>query len=258
MILDAMFEAGIPTPAREPRVLTDCGPCPGCRPAAIQAATEARVVVCAACGATYEPEAVPAPSSATERVPSHERKGADRSRPRGSDAPLRAVVTELLAWDFARNHCGGRASRSSIAGVLEVIRSGIVGDGNRGTKGTWRGGAAEVQTRTVPVSTATAQRYAALSPELRAIADAVIEDGGGCSLRPLALIEAQNEKGRGLAIELGLEARVGWRLADERQREKWLKKILRKDKAPAIEGMEQGGRDALEMLANAWIARAAA
>ena len=169
---------------------------------------------------------------------------------------LRAVVAELLAWDFARNGAS-YAQRSSIAGVIEVLRSGIVGDGCSSTKGTWRPGASPPE-RVVRASPLTSARYAALSPELRAVADAIVDDGGGMSLRSLTIIEAASEDHRGLAIELGIEARIGWRLADEKQREKWRGKVIRRDRAPAIAGMEQAGREALERLLAAWAVRVAA
>jgi hypothetical protein len=85
-----------------------------------------------------------------------------------------------------------------------------------------------------------------------------VDDGGGLSLRAVAIIEAASEDHRGLAIELGLEARIGWRLADEKQREKWRGKIVRRDRAPAVAGMEQAGREALERLLAAWAVRVAA
>lgn len=219
--------------------------CPGCSIAATQAAHRDAPATCADCGSSWEPEAPVAPPRAIARAPRPPRS-------LRADVALRSVVAELLAWDYARHHCGARAQRSSVAGVLEVLRSGIVGDGCSGTKGTWRGGAAEVQTRVVPVSDATGERYAALPPRLQAIADAVLTDGGGCSLRPLTILDAASESGRGLALELGLEARIGWRLASEGQREKWLKKIVRKDRAPAIAGMEQCGSEALARLLLGW------
>lgn len=144
-----------------------------------------------------------------------------------------------------------------MAGVVEVLRTGIVGDGCSSTKGTWREGATP-PARVVRASTLTTARYAALSAELRAVADAITDDGGGVSLRSLTIVEAASESGRGLAIELGLEARIGWRIADEKQRAKWRSKILRKDRAPALAGMEQCGRDALARLVAAWGVRVAA
>jgi hypothetical protein len=90
------------------------------------------------------------------------------------------------------------------------------------------------------------------------VADAIVDDGGGVSLRSLTIVEAASEDGRGLAVELGLEARVGWRLADEKQREKWRGKIVRRDRAPAVAGMEQAGREALGRLLAAWAVRVAA
>ena len=225
---------GIPTYAQER--------CSECLPAATRAAHEGASHACSACGSIWSPEPTQSPAR----------------RPAAPVPPpsLRAVVAELLAWDFARSGAS-YAQRSSIAGVIEVLRSGIVGDGCSSTKGTWRAGASPPE-RVVRASPLTSARYAALSPELRLVADAIVDDGGGVSLRSLTIVEAVSEDGRGLAVELGLEARVGWRLADEKQREKWRGKIVRRDRAPAVAGMEQAGREALERLLAAWGVRVAA
>lgn len=226
--------AGIPTYAQER--------CSECLSAATRAAHDGVPQACLACGAIWSPEPTQSPAR----------------RPAAPAPPpsLRAVVAELLAWDFARSGAS-YTQRSSIAGVIEVLRSGIVGDGCSSTKGTWRPGASPPE-RVVRASPLTSARYAALSPELRAVADAIVDDGGGVSLRAVAIIEAASEDHRGLAIELGIEARIGWRLADEKQREKWRGKIVRRDRAPAVAGMEQAGREALERLLAAWAVRVAA
>lgn len=226
--------SGIPTYAQEH--------CSECLPAATRAAHEGVANACPACGAIWSPEPTQSPAR----------------RPAAPAPPpsLRAVVAELLAWDFARSGAS-YTQRSSIAGVIEVLRSGIVGDGCSSTKGTWRPSASPPE-RVVRASPITSARYAALSPELRLVADAIVDDGGGLSLRAVAIIEAASEDHRGLAIELGLEARIGWRLADEKQREKWRGKIVRRDRAPAVAGMEQAGREALERLLAAWGVRVAA
>lgn len=232
-ISDARSSLAFPTSASE---------CPECPAAAILAAQDCVAVTCPGCRCIYTAEPTQSPAR----------------RPSAPPPPpsLRSVVAELLTWDHARNGAA-YAQRSSMAGVVEVLRSGIVGDGCSSTKGTWRPGTSPPE-RVVRASPLTSARYAALSPELRAVADAIVDDGGGMSLRSLTIIEAASEGHRGLAIELGIEARIGWRLADEKQREKWRGKVIRRDRAPALAGMEQCGRDALARLVAAWGVRVAA
>ena len=221
--------------------------CPECLPAATRAAHACAPVACDGCGAIWEPE----PASEAYRP----RSAPARRRP-ASRAPVdrvRLLVADLLAWHLAcaqqeRTAGGGYApiaQGSPTASVLRVLESGIVGDGCRGTKGTWRGNAPEpARIRALNLDARTGERYARLGT-LREVADAVIADGHGDQL---AAVEVWRER----ALTLSLPQRIGWALATEKQRAQWRVKIHRRDSAPALEGMAADGERALRDLLARW------
>ena len=263
-----MMFASIPTPAHEAIpllacVLTPCS-CPGCPTAAILAAQEGRVVACAECGASYEPEVVPEPSSATQHVPipGNRQNGTrkvpgKRTRthtlPTDPDRRIRAVVTELLAWHLAstqREAIGGGSfapirQSSPTVSACRVLETGVIGDGNSGTKGTWRGIAPEPgEVHALAVDRQVGVRYWALG-ELRNIAEAVIADANGDRVVDVELYA-------GKTLALSLAQRIGLALASVNQAAKWRVKIARRDSTPALEGMERDGREALGKLVDRW------
>jgi hypothetical protein len=133
--------------------------------------------------------------------------------------------------------------------VLRVIETGIVGDGCSGTKGTWRGAAPEpLEVRTLTVDERVTRRYSALR-ELRAVADAIIEDASGDVVRELVLYR---ERERDVGVPLSLPQRIGWALATEKQRAMWRVKIAKRDSQPALTGMETAGAEALRALCGRW------
>jgi len=260
---------GFPTPAHEAipllaSVLTPCS-CPGCPTAAILAAQEGRVVVCAECGASYEPEVVPEPSSATQQVPipGNRQNGTSRAPgkrtrthtlPADPDRRIRAVVTELLAWHLAstqREAIGGGSfapirQSSPTASACRVLETGVIGDGCSGTKGTWRGIAPEPsEVHALPVDRQVCVRYWALGSDLRNIADAVIADANGDRVVDVELYA-------GKTLPLSLAQRIGLASASVNQQAKWRVKIAKKDSAPALEGMESLGGEKLTLLADRW------
>lgn len=264
-----MMFASIPTPAREALpllacVLTPCS-CPGCPTAAILAAQEGRVVVCAECGASYEPEVVPEPSSATQHVPipGNRQNGTSRSSgkrtrtrrlPTDPDKRVRAVVAELLSWHLAkaqRDAIGGGSfapirQSSPTASACRVLETGVIGDGNRGTKGTWRGIAPEPgEVHTLALDQCVGVRYWALGSDVRNIADAVIADANGDRVVDVDLYA-------GKTLALTLAQRIGLASASVNQQAKWRVKIAKKDSAPALKGMESLGREKLTLLADRW------
>jgi hypothetical protein len=262
---------GFQTPAHEAIpllacVLTPCS-CPGCPSAAILAAQEGRVVVCAECGASYEPEAVPEPSSAAQQVPipGNRQNGTPRALrapgkrtrahtlPTDPDKRIRAIVTDLLAWHLAkaqRDAVGGGSfapirQSSPTASACRVLETGVIGDGNSGTKGTWRGIAPEPgEVHALAVDRQVGVRYWALG-ELRNIADAVIADANGDRVVDVELYA-------GKTLALSLAQRIGLALASVNQAAKWRVKIARRDSTPALEGMERDGREALGKLVDRW------
>lgn len=259
----------IPTPAHEAIpllacVLTPCS-CPGCPTAAILAAQEGRVVVCAECGASYEPEVVPEPSvgsigcqPGTQQVPGTREVPGKRTRthmlPTDPDKRIRAIVTELLAWHLAttqREAIGGGSfapirQNSPTASACRVLETGVIGDGNSGTKGTWRGIAPEPgEVHALPIDRQVGVRYWALGSDVRNIADAVIADADGDRVVDVDLYE-------GKTLPLSLAQRIGLTLASVNQCAKWRVKIAKRDSTPALEGMETLGREKLNALANRW------
>lgn len=259
---------GFPTPAHEAIpllacVLTPCS-CPGCPTAAILAAQEGRVVVCAECGASYEPEAVPEPSvgsigcqPGTQQVPGTREVPGKRTRthtlPTDPDKRIRAIVTDLLAWHLAkaqRDAVGGGSfapirQSSPTASACRVLETGVIGDGNSGTKGTWRGIAPEPgEVRTLSVDRQVGVRYWALG-ELRNIADAIIADANSDRV-----VDVELYAGKTLALTLA--QRIGLASASVNQQAKWRVKIAKRDSTPALEGMESLGREKLTLLADRW------
>jgi hypothetical protein len=161
-----------------------------------------------------------------------------------------AFVGELLRWDAGvasveRLAFGGASSNFLM--LVRVAELGIVGSGNRGTKGV--GGkpleddaeGLEVVKLLDPV---WAERYRALRGEDRRTADAVIADGQGEDL-----VEVQCG---GRAVECDLAQRVALILAPAHQVERWRAKIAAGDSRPALRGAEDLGTELLEHAARAW------
>ena len=245
---------GIPTPAYEPAL--ESPPCPSCPTAQLQAARSDALATCPACGSSWECEpAVAPPRGRREAAVSGRSRKPPAARRRATT--VRSLVSDLLAWHLAtgqreRTQGGGYApiaTGSPTAGVLRVLETGIVGDGCSGTKGTWRGAAPEpLEVRTLTVDERVTRRYSALR-ELRAVADAIIEDASGDVVRELVLYR---ERERDVGVALSLPQRIGWALATEKQRAQWRVKIAKRDSAPALAGMELAGAEALRRLCERW------
>lgn len=244
----------IPTPAYESTL--EPRACPDCPATQLQAARSDALATCPTCGTSWECEpAVAPPRPRSEAAVSGRPRKPPAARPRATT--VRSLVADLLAWHLAtgqreRTQGGGYApiaTGSPTAGVLRVIETGIVGDGCSGTKGTWRGAAPEpLEVRTLTVDERVTRRYSALR-ELRAVADAIIEDASGDVVRELVLYR---ERERDVGVPLSLPQRIGWALATEKQRAMWRVKIAKRDSAPALTGMEQAGGDALRALCTRW------
>lgn len=247
--------------------------CPHCPLAARQVALSDRAVRCEGCSGLWEPEpasaapggvgewrpSLPDTSRApgTSRVPGKRTRAHQRTYPRDPDARLRALVDELLRWHLARAQraaLGGGTfapirQGSPTANALRVLETGIIGDGNRGTKGVWRGGAPTPgEVRSVKFDARTSSRYWQLG-DLREVADAVIADAEGDRLID---VEMYRERGEPKLVPLSLAQRVGWALAEEKQRAKWRVKFARKDSYPALSGMSAAGEERLKPLVERW------
>lgn len=193
----------------------------------------------------------------TSRVPGKRTRTHQRTYPRDPDARLRAVVDELLRWHLARSQWAaiGYGSFAPIrqgsptAGAMRVLSTGIIGDGCSGTKGTWRGSAQEPgEVHVVALDVRTATRYGQLG-ELREVADAVIADAEGDRLVD---VELYRERGEPKLVALSLAQRIGWAMAEEKQRARWRVKFAKRDSYPALAGMSLAGEERLKALVERW------
>lgn len=168
------------------------------------------------------------------------------SSARVTDRVVRNFVHDLLSWDAACAQIDRVAlgSRSSIVSVLTTLELQVVGTGCSGTKGVGKAPADDREARRAdPVATA---RYQALRGEDLRTADAVIADGRGFELVEMTFGTRQ--------IALGLEQRVGFRLAKPELHDRWVAKIVARDSRPALDGSERLGAERLEVAARAWFA----
>lgn len=169
-----------------------------------------------------------------------------------------AFVRDVLVMVFwqstapvpaGRTFVDGSASRSPTASVLRQLELGCVGDGNRGTRGTWRGEQVEpVEVRGVsglrvdPAALARLEaKYDALPPKHRATADVVIAMG-----------ETYDPREKWRDGELSYLQRLGLELADEETRARWSALVLAKDSGPMRTGSEELGETRLREAARAW------
>lgn len=135
-----------------------------------------------------------------------------------------------------------KGAQSPTAHVIEVLTTGITGTGCKGTKGVGRPPEHDPEPSALPE--AIRQRYARLSPEARRIADLCASDPGMDVVT--TVMHGKRE------TRLTFEARIGFALADKKQRERWERKIALGDASPAITGSEAVGVEAVEMVAVEW------
>ena len=144
------------------------------------------------------------------------------------------------------------AGESSVCTVMRQLAAGILGDGCSGTKGVWRGQRGEpleafyARAATIdPAAQARYERcYAALGPQAREVADAVIADGFGDGL-------AQVDVGQ-TAFTLTLPQRLALRLADAAKVKRWLAHVADRDSGPMLSGTTELGEKRLAAAAGAW------
>lgn len=132
-----------------------------------------------------------------------------------------------------------KGAQSPTAHVIEVLTTGITGNGCRGTKGVGRPPEHDPEPSTLP--DAIRQRYARLSPEARRIADLCASDPGMDVVTTVTYGKRETK--------LSFEARLGFALADKKQRERWEKKCSQGDARPAIAGAEFEGSRTVEATA---------
>jgi len=173
-----------------------------------------------------------------------------------------AVVAELLAYATAKAFVD-----SAAYGTGGVLRGAIEGLG--GTLVVGRGCTGTVNTRSPtdrappkPPSADTRAKLEALAPELRRIADLVMQDGQGYQvtedtrakagetitehLHPVVWRDGRRE------LRGPLELRIGWKLATVEVRTRWVACVIGGDKRMAEAGATAQGTRALASLAEAW------
>lgn len=152
-------------------------------------------------------------------------------------------VYEVLAWDAAvsRVERAARGGGSSLRGVLTCLELGIVGNGNRGTKGVGHAPQPDDATNVSPVATG---RYRELRGLALRVTDAIISDGQG---------EQMVEKQFGPRIhQCTLAQRVALVLETQKTIVTWRVKLASRDSQPALAASELSGSKLLSLGAEAW------
>lgn len=200
---------------------------------------------CAVCGAEYLYRA-----AKRERLRAPRPIGID---PR-EEVRVTTFVRELLALHLALARAESTTAsgkfvvargESSTASILRCAESGIVGNGCRGTKGTWAGAPQEPrELPAMPVDAASERRYRTLSGIARETAKAILEDAQGDRVAPVDVA--------GRTHALTLEQRLGLRLADTLTTRRWLKHAGNRDTGPMLLGSAELGAKRLREAAEAW------
>lgn len=161
-----------------------------------------------------------------------------------TDRTVRQFVHEVLSWDasVARVESAAHRGASNILGVLDALQYEFVGTGNRGTKGVGKAPRHEHETR--PADPELSARYKAIGRTHQTVVDAIVADGQGDQR---IKIDVAGER-----VMLSLSQRIGYRLASRAQRSAWERKVLSRDSAPALAGMEHAGDALLLAAATAW------
>lgn len=202
---------------------------------------DGRARTCPRCGAEYRyalAEAHSPPAPAAPRAPSG----------------VTAFVEGVLRWHLARVRAEGTTEsgaylvvrgESSTAAACRAIETGIVGTGNRGTKGAGMSGRREPrEVDATPEDAADRQRYVVIDTASREVVDAIIADAQGDRSAPVTLGTR--------TYELTLAQRLALPLAGEKQRARWVAKLCGGDSAPALDGMRDAGTKRLRDAASAW------
>lgn len=155
---------------------------------------------------------------------------------RGVDGFLR----DLTALRLARLAVPG--ARSGMGTILDGLRDGVVGHGNRGTKGA---GAPDVsEPRPLPSRHPAEGLYRSLRGDAARVA-ALIVDG--------SVIYSVGEAAKVDGVSLTVDQAVGYHCLTDAERKVVRQKIATKDKRPAMTRMEMLGVAALDAAARAWV-----
>lgn len=227
------------------RARETCASCRAIQRAMLEDPASAQPQTCETCGAEY-----------LYRAPTRERVRAPRPIGIGPrpEVQVTAFVRDLLALHLAQVRSESTTSsgkfvvqrgESSTASILRMAESGIVGNGCKGTKGTWAGAPQEPrEVDAVPVDAASERRFAQLGGPSRETALAILADGQGDRVA--------SETVAGKTHELTLEQRLGLRLADEITQRRWLKHVRHRDTGPMLAGSAELGATRLRAAAGAW------
>lgn len=157
--------------------------------------------------------------------------------------PSRGVegfLRDLTALRAARLLPDGSA-RSGMGSILDGLRDGIVGHGNRGTKGA---GAPDVSDpRPLPARHPAEGRYRALRGEAATVAALFVEG---------AVVYSAGEAAKVDGVSLTVDQACGWFLLTDDERKVVRQKIATRDRRPALTKMEYVGVAALSAAAREW------
>lgn len=157
--------------------------------------------------------------------------------------PSRGVegfLRDLTALRLARLAVPG--ARSGMGTILDGLRDGIVGHGNRGTKGA---GAPDVsEPRPLPSRHPAEPLYASLRGTAREVATLFVEG---------LVTHSAGEAAKLDGVSLTVEQAVGLHRLTPDERKVVRLKIATKDRRPALTRMEYLGVAALDAAARAWV-----
>lgn len=155
---------------------------------------------------------------------------------RGVDGFLR----DLTALRLARLAVPG--ARSGMGSILDGLRDGVIGHGNRGTKGA---GAPDVsEPRPLPSRHPAEGLYRSLRGDAAKVA-ALIVDG--------AVVYSVGEAAKVDGVSLTVDQAVGFHCLTDAERKVVRLKIATRDRRPAMTRMEMLGVAALDAAARAWV-----
>lgn len=171
--------------------------------------------------------------------------------PKGDQEPLprpvRNYIYDVICWDSlaAKTQTRDIGQQSNFQGIAQAISSGIVGTGNSGTKSVRSAGfTPEFERHVIEADPVAHARYMALVGDAFLTTRCVVTDGQGDQL-----IECEFGTRK---KSLTLAQRVGLRMANSKQREKWYKRLASGDSDSALFGANLLGETMLFEATKAW------
>lgn len=155
---------------------------------------------------------------------------------------VRAYVYEILTFDAEVATIVRESGGSPLAGVIQQLELGVLGNGCRGTKGVGHGPRNDREDRCV--NPAHGAKYRALRGDALRATDAIMDDGQG-----FQIVWVPFDR---ILVECDLPERIAFRTVSEHEMDKWRRKIFLRDQKPAIAEAARIGNALLQVGAAAW------